>query len=452
MAIQQFLISKILQPLQRITAGWSDKTKDRVFILCGLLLFFHSFLQAMGIAVYRFLIFYAVDCVFLAGMILCSLSRDMKPVRFRIFPAICWFGIGFCMLLASVVVTENRLPEALLFLVAYPVCFIVWNNLNREKVFSLLSRICILSFIPYTLINILLYPMGVKQYAGLMRNVNGTCFYLLLILACLLVDLLADRKFSKKTVFHILLLGLCVAQIYYTSSRTGYLAAIMVAVTTVLLHLLLHRREKQWSTLGKLLACGLSILLFVNTSFYLFQVAKFIPDQWIAFLQLPEDPDAPSDELVLDLGAVSDLNENKFSVIGKSLDRISTGRISIWKAFAADLNLFGNEDGKAYYIAILGRDSHTTHNTILQIGYESGIPAGILYLLYNLFSGIFAIIFARRNRGERYALLPFAVTISFGVMSLLSSLGISFYYMITLYYYLVQFPLIAKPASDDNAA
>ena len=444
MAIQQFLISKLLQPLQHLTANWSEKTKDRVFVWCGLLIILHSFLQGMGVATYRFLIFFAVDCVFLGGMILASLRENMKPVRFRKFPAFCWFGIGFLMLLAGVLVTDNRLPEALLFLVAYPVCFIVWNNMEREKVFSLLSRICILSFIPYTLINILLYPMGAKQYAGLMRNENSTCVYLILVFVCLLLELLAAKKFNWNAIWHLLLIGLCTAQVYYTNCRSGYLSLIVSFATTITLYFILHRKEKQWFTLGKLLACLLSIFVCVNTSFYLFQVAKLIPDEWTAFLNMPNDSSATDGEFVLNLDALSDWNDYRLSFVGKTLDRISTGRISIWKAFSADLNLVGNEDGNSYYIPILGRHAHTTHNTILQIGYEFGIPAGILYLIYNLFSGIFAIIFARRHRGERYALMPFAVTISFGILSLFLSLGISFYHVAALYYYFVQFPLIVR--------
>ena len=88
----------------------------------------------------------------------------------------------------------------------------------------------------------------------------------------------------------------------------------------------------------------------------------------------------------------------------------------------------------------------TAHNTILQMAYECGIPTGILYLVFNLTSGVLAILFARKNRSERYALLPLAVTVAFGFMSLLSSLENAFSYMITLYYYLLQFPLIAAAA------
>ena len=451
MAIQQFLISKLLQPLQRITAGWSDKTRDRVFVCLGLVLFFHSFLDGMRLTPYRYLFFFAIDCVLLGCMVLCTLNKDIKPVRFRLFPAICWFGIGFLMLLAGVLVTDNRLPEALLFLVVYPVIFLVWNNIDRQRIFSLLSRICILSFIPYTLINTLLYPMGVKQYAGLMLNVNGASFYLLLVFACLLVEILDARKFDRKLILHIIAFGLCVAQIYYTSSRTGYLAGILVAVTTLLMYVLLHKKEKLWLlTLGKILACALSAVVLVNTAFYLFQVSKLYPE-FLSSLHLPaEDP--ISGDMVLNLDAISDLNDDKFSMLNKSPDRISTGRISIWKAFGAELNLLGHPDGDSYYISILGRYIHTTHNTILQFGYESGILAGILYLLFNLFTGIASIIFARRYRKERFAILPFAVTLTFGFMSLLSSLGTSFYYMITLYYYLVQFPLMVKQEDAEKPA
>ena len=461
MAIQRLLISKLLLPLSRLTAGWSERTRDHVFIGSGLLIFAQYFLRGMGFAEYRFLVFFTIDCVFFGLMILSTLKSGLQPVRFRKFPAFCWFGVGLLMLLSGVLVSENRFPEVALFLVAYPVTFVVWSNLEHGKIFRLLSRTCVLSFIFYTAINILAYPMGESRYAGLMRNQNGAAQYLVLVFSCLLVDLLPARKVNGKYVAKLVLMGLCVAQMYYTSSRTGYLGTIGTFAAAALLYVLTHVREKKRFLYRNIALGCLGALVCVNLSLYLFQVSKLLPDgpsQDTVFTdpntQDPAKPDSQTspDQAIHGLQGVKDVNGEKLAVEGKSLDNVSTGRVSVWKCFAADLNLLGHEDGKAYYIPSLEREISTAHNTILQVAYDSGVPSGILYLLYNLFSGVAAIWYAVRRREEPYALFPLAVTVSFGLTSLLATLTPSFYYVNTFYYYLVQFPLIAELAASRSGA
>jgi hypothetical protein len=105
------------------------------------------------------------------------------------------------------------------------------------------------------------------------------------------------------------------------------------------------------------------------------------------------------------------------------------------------------------YIKILYRNINTTHMTMLEIAYESGIFAGILYLLLNLSSGILAIGYAWKHRKEQYALMPLMVIITFGVDSVLRTTNISFNYMTTFYYYLILFPLMVhRPMLPESVA
>ena len=83
--------------------------------------------------------------------------------------------------------------------------------------------------------------------------------------------------------------------------------------------------------------------------------------------------------------------------------------------------------------------------TILQIAYENGIIAGILYLLFNLTAGIYSLLHALRHKEDPYAIIPLLISVAYGVYSLLASTSISFMYLATLLYYLVQFPIMIKP-------
>jgi len=116
----------------------------------------------------------------------------------------------------------------------------------------------------------------------------------------------------------------------------------------------------------------------------------------------------------------------------------------VWKAYAKDLNLFGHESTPEVYIPIIYKDIKSTHMTILQIAYESGIFAGVSYFVLNIASGILAIIYAVRHRSEKYALLPLLVIAAFGVLSMLMSCRVTFWYYSTLMYYFALAPLMVR--------
>lgn len=93
---------------------------------------------------------------------------------------------------------------------------------------------------------------------------------------------------------------------------------------------------------------------------------------------------------------------------------------------------------------------NTTHMTPMEVAYESGIFAGVFYLLVNLISGILTIMYAWRQREEKFALLPLMVVLAFGIISYTTSVHSSFNYMLTFYYYLIIFPVIAKGRKEPD--
>lgn len=146
----------------------------------------------------------------------------------------------------------------------------------------------------------------------------------------------------------------------------------------------------------------------------------------------------------------SEINDKKTNTTGKTADQFSTGRISVWLAYARDLNWFGHETTPAVYIDLLYREITSTHMTILQVAYESGIFAGVMYLIMNITSGIYTIIFAWKNRKEKYALLPLMMTVTFGVLSMLGSCRVMYWYWTTMVYYLLLFCVMVHPNQTQN--
>lgn len=147
-----------------------------------------------------------------------------------------------------------------------------------------------------------------------------------------------------------------------------------------------------------------------------------------------------------------EVNKKKNDTEGKTLDDVSTGRLSIWKEFAKHVRLFGVEEFSGYYVESQGQSFNTAHNTPLEYAVHSGLICAVCYFLFNLLAGLKSIRFALWNRMDGYELLPFVITIAFGIISMLASLKTPFYYMISMYYFFAQAPLMAAPTENLSTA
>lgn len=468
MLIQQYLIRYILHPLARIVNRLSQKLRDILFVLGGMGIVVQYFMQNMGLAQYRFLIVFAIDCVFLGIMILSSLSTDMRPVKFRWPLAACWFGVGLLMLLSGIINNVDYLPEAMLILVAYPVIFICWNNCDRTRIFELLLTICKLALILFVAASFFLARISPYQYAGIFSNVNGAAYFLAVAAGCMLLKVMYAQRLSAGCVTDMLLFGLSLAMMYYTNSRTGPLGIACALVAALILYMLTHPRKENLKCLMRLGISGVFTVICVLSLVYVFQLRQewdipYLDSQTGTFYSLSpsEKPSASKPDDAADasnsakpgatnsqnahfgLSGFQNVSKDKTSTGDKDMDQYSTGRISIWKKYASELNWLGHESVPKISSPESNIVISTTHMTILEIAYESGIPAGILYLAFNILSGVTAIWFAWKNKDEKYALMPLVITLVFGVLSMLGSCNVSLWFLTTLYYYLTSFPIIA---------
>lgn len=467
MAIQQILIRYILEPLARVMENVPQKVKDILFTGAGLAIILQYFGRGSGLLQYRYLIFYVLGCLCLGVMILCTLRKGLKPVVFRKSLAVCWFGVAGFMLLSGVINNIDRLPEAVLLLVAYPVVYLIWANSEGKRAIGLMLRSIELSFVVYLLICLLIFPIQTVRYTGLFNNENGAAGYLALAAVCLLAEILWDEKLSGTLIYRIVLLGICVALLLYTGSRTGLLEFVLVAVTAVAMGIIRLGKHKKGFFARNIMLTALSVLLFFNVTIYAFQLVYPMVQPVYSFVRTirqelvspPEasEPSAPTlplpntEQPFIRPEDSAELVGNRLNTDDMSADQISTGRITIWKGYLQQLNFLGHSDSGAVERNAGGviKTHRTSHMTILQIAYENGIIAGVLYLAFNLIAGMYSIIYALRNKNEAYAMIPLMISVAYGVHSLLASTVVSFWYMSTFFYYLVQFPLMVKEKPED---
>ena len=496
MAIQQLLIRLLLEPLSRITGGLRDKTKDNLFLLFGTGIVLYAFLYHMQVIQWRYLYSFAMCCVLLGLMILVTLPKKLEPVKFRPFFSVCWFGVGGLMLLSALRNNFNYLPESLLFLVAYPIIYISWGNGDTIHRFRTLLKLAKITCVIFFVLSFLFIKITTRRYGGIFYNVNNCGSYLALASACILLELLYEPESTKRNVFNILLYGMCYGMVTLTNSRSGKLALLAAAFVGVVMYLLSNDRKNKKKVFLNLAGCFLASMVMVSCLLYVFQLRQYLPlpyynqktqsfymtENWIKFFEqkkqptlrpvkpapgsnnsdgalvvgpdaIPFEPDEgyvesttePTDPVeFFDAESFQQFGDNKTSTDGKTADQITSGRLSIWKGYVKRLKWLGVPQKETLYLEDYKVEIHTTHMTILEIAYESGIFAGVLYLLVNLTSGLLAIAYAWKNRENKFAAMPLMVILAFGIVSVLGSFNSSFNYVLTLYYYLLLFPLITK--------
>ncbi len=99
------------------------------------------------------------------------------------------------------------------------------------------------------------------------------------------------------------------------------------------------------------------------------------------------------------------------------LDVLSNGRMTIFKAYLSDLNMWGHDEMGT--LLPNGEIAVHAHNTYLQVAYDRGIPVGILFvtvLLTGLISGI--SYYKKNQKTEPLTLVTPAIVIGFMVAGL----------------------------------
>ncbi len=97
-----------------------------------------------------------------------------------------------------------------------------------------------------------------------------------------------------------------------------------------------------------------------------------------------------------------------------ALDVISNGRITIFRSYFRNLNLWGHDEMGAELPN--GEIALHAHNTYLQVAYDNGIIVGIVFIIMLVMALICGIVYYRNNRkNEPLSLITAAVVIGFMV-------------------------------------
>lgn len=456
--MQNILISKILNPIAKIMEKIDERVKNIIFIIAGIGIFVQFLLMNADIVNYRYLYIYIVFCACIGIMILCSLKADIKPLKFDKFLLYPLLAYGFFRLLSAFLYLNDYFLNAVDVLIVFPIIYIVANSLDFNKIFRLLNLVVIFSFVIFLIYSMVFLPIEGRRYKSFFTNENDFAFYLTTVFCSLLIENFNIKKLNLKAFSVWILFGLNIGLLLYSNSRTGQYGAIITASLALILFLIMQRNNLKKVILLNIIPVALFSVAFLIGTIYVFNAVSNVGifvDNFVASFNQEEvttSPDDSSDSSKDEEGKtqleifdeILSYNDKKTDTTDKTLDQISTGRISIWKVYLSGATLFGTSNNEALYVEAKDQAFSTAHMLWIEIAYESGFIAAAFYLILNIFAGLKSIKFAWKNNKNVYALFPFLVAIMFGFVAALSSPVHPCTYMITLLYFFSLIPLMKK--------
>ncbi|MCM1264093.1 MAG: hypothetical protein NC313_15380 [Butyrivibrio sp.] len=302
------------------------------------------------------------------------------------------------------------------------------------------------------------------RYSFLFHTVTVTAEYLSLVIVAAFVKLAQvyhkEKRFSyiwkELTIF-----GVSSVYLLITLSRTGYLAIALTMITALPL-LCISRRYKAKTFLSM---AAMMFVAFIICFPAVFTIQRIVPSvvakpemfefEWIPdeiketrvtdsryyitirrFAQLfenkvlgiPEEkctvPCKPTgwDDYEDDYAMLVVSAELSGTMISDGDDGIpendnmetySSGRLDIFRLYISHLNMTGHDN-----MEVQSLDGNTklvhAHNTYIQAAYDHGIPMGIIFTLFIVYTLIqSAVYYNKRNEDRICSLLPFTLTIAF---------------------------------------
>lgn len=345
-------------------------------------------------------------------------NRNQNKPVWQIFTLFC---VMICI--SDFFVDKKFSYVGYVFLISAGFFFYTWGKMKKpEKIFRELVWGIQVSFILYGLFCLFCRPMmpGIR-YNGCFTNPNSFANYLVPVSVAWMACVEEYMKKQKPCKCVVWLLGAEGCAIGYFLWRTQSRGAMLACMIAGLLFL-----GRQWKMRIDLLSVKRALQLLAVLLILCIPVVEGM--EW-ALWNLPhklnteviyhgdemtarEDGDAGSIFTVTVQASQSRVWEKmKFS----TLDSFSSGRITYWKAYLREMNLWGHE-----YKAKVNGANHAAHNMVIEIAYRYGVVATAVFLV--MWGYIFVQAWRRLGERRKFSFVASGWAASYVVLAMLDAL------------------------------
>lgn len=436
-------------PFVKLSNKMSEKVKNRIIIFLSFLMLVQIYLRHTKISLYwidmlhvpgfvKYTLPDAIVCLMMVLFGIASIKGDLKRVKCNPVMVLLWTGMCFFMLISAVFVSKDWATYSIIFIIVFPAVFFVWQNRrDYTTMLSLFIKGVIIFNVIFIVGSMLLRPVTWQQYCGLFNNPNSLGQYLTLTIPIFLIfyEIGIKKKKISSIIWSLIGLGTSVGFLVFSASRTAFVSLIAIAV--VWLGFKIYFAKKQ----------GLKVVLLSVAALALVCVA-FVPITWTmirygtvaTYSIIPRSSDVSLDSSMKDILSKVD---KRVSTQDKDLNSISTHRTLIYQEFLKRIGIMGHSRGEIY-VSRYGW-ANTAHDNIIQMAYDNGTLAAIIYAAFNLISLWLTFKYYLKMRLKNdFAILPLLFSIGFLITSLVTSVFHPFNYGISFVYWMLQIPLFDK--------
>lgn len=432
----------------------------------------YTFVQPWSGAVTRSLSGQQLAC---AGLVLLAavfgIDGELKPVKWDrklffmiLLAAFAMAGISFLHPVGA-----GYRALCLTLAVSYPCFWLVWNSSeDRNEVLAMLCLASVVACIAYYIYCILLAVHGelmVGYYGRVNANArNANLVSMIGMASAVCAPYMLTIHKSSKSWFAFAFMGMACGWglVFMGGSR----ASVIVVAGAVLCFFIFQLKQGRYTAgthaqremAGKMMLLAAAAVIAVSLNPYIIQMnaeaaARNAAEPAPVSVHMDCAGSSGADLLAaFSMQAMPGESAlERFDIEeGESADYFMSGRLSIWKGYAAKLNMLGNDTGKADWVSINGGHVAHAHNNFLEYAFRFGIPVGILHILIELYAGVLSLVvlFGRRYRDPAYLFAAICM-LMYAVESMLDIATLSIERHAPFFFYIALLPLMVRRTDDD---
>lgn len=418
-AVYEKLLCHVLSWAEPLADAIPIKIKNRLLSVIIAALTLCSFFYSCVPVSVHLLIKCVIGSSLLVLLIFFSISGKIEVVSWDKRIVSLWLVFGLLRLLTGIVTSIEYLPLACVWLILFPMLFLVWNNRrDYETLYDSMYKGFVYPIVGMVIVSLAVMPVSGEAFGGLTRNANGIGQYICVAVPLILCKCNQKGISNKQKALQILLLGILFSTVFYSRSRT----TTLVLGVTMLMWFGYKKviLEEQWRVILKT-----AVILVVTGCVLCYTIL-----QVNGVLHIKEGQNINMEEMVG--GYVERIEGNDKHAGG--VENYSSGRTGIWKTVVQSMNMLGHPSKEHIVTERNGDVGVNVHNNFLQFAYDHGIFGGILFFILYCMATL-KIMYLVHKRASNCELVLYN-SVAFGTMSLVTSINLPFLYIITCSYYM----------------
>lgn len=400
-----------------------------------------------------------VSTIFLSINIIMSIDRPLKAIKWNHFFSALWVAFGIIIFISCLVLDmgEGFMTFATSVLFLFPCFYLVWNNRgDYEKCFLIAAKIIAIVFFLFFILCVIFAPFNEHtvisgRYMGATTNANYLGMIAASAMTCGLY-LFTCRKGSA-WIMGVFTCEIAISLTIFSGSRTSLISIVAQSLVFLIFYFRydLRTSKDKLKTVVKFLLLIVLVIgcrpvneMLLNNTFVpvkepvatvvkgTVKMVKSEARELRAEKRGKKLRNSETAQAALQ-GQLSGSEESvqpqqseiaqRFSMEGKDLNQLSSGRLNIWKLYLEEISWKGHDKNNVIQGYPVAAGEPWAHNVFLEVAYRFGLAAGILYLMIAVYGGVcllrflFSKDFYRKyQRGGLFSVLAIS---SFCILSML---------------------------------